>query len=171
MSEVVIQANSTNIIVQPNSKDLVVRPVNKDIVLLPRETVITLQGDMTNFATVGDTTVEYQDVAVEEILACEVVVETATGWELADANNLSHFSLAAGIALTTGLTGQSITGLIDGKIENAKWLWTVGDPLFISTTPGQLVNTPDPGAAFVRLIGWVLTPTLIHVTQHDGTLL
>lgn len=170
MSDAIIVTQQAEIIIQPQTKDVTVRPVNKDIVLLPRETVISVEGDTTNFMVEGDAVVYEQGEALQAMTQFTLVVETPTGFEPADAGNLAHFKYACGFLLTSVLAGQQVNTLIDGKIENPLWSFTVGDPLFMSTTPGTVVTVPDPGGEFFRQVGWILTPTKILVNQYEGTL-
>lgn len=170
-NKLILVTDPTQVIVNPVVNSLCVEPVNKAIQLLPCTTVISLDAGGTNFAIQGDTTVESTNVAVEAVDACMLIVETGLGFELADANDLGHFNVAAGVALTTVLAGQSATSLIDGKIEDPKWSWTVGDPIFMSAIPGELTQVYDGTALFSRIVAIALTPTLIHVHQYDATLI
>lgn len=172
MSEITVVVETNDIIVNPSEPaDIVVRPVNRDIVLLPRTTEITLDGDTTNFAIVGEATVHESNVALQAMTQFTLVVETPTGFEPADAGNINHFKYACGFLLNSVIAGQVTPTLIDGKIENPAWTFNVGDPLFMSAVvPGTVVTAPDAGSVFFRQVGWVLTPTKLLVNQYEGTL-
>ncbi len=170
MSNPIVVIESTDVIVNPTMTQLSVCPVDRSLVLLPNKCEITLEGATTNFAVVGEATVEYQNTAITALNAFDLVVDTPTGFELADANNPAHFTYAAGFVLETVLAGQTVAALVDGKIENTTWTFTVGDPLFMNTVPGTITTIPDPSGEFFRQIGWVLEPDLILVQQFQGTL-
>jgi hypothetical protein len=65
------------------------------------------------------------------------------------------------VCLTLGTINADATGtfLMSGLARDDNWAWTVGKPLFISETAGQLTDTApsDPGD-FIRIVA-VAGPT------------
>ncbi len=168
--EAVVVQETQEVIIEPQGVDLVVRPVNKDLFVLPQRTLITLDGDTTNFMIEGEAVVYDKAPALEAMTQFTLVVRTPTGYEPADANNVNHFKYACGFLLTSVLAGETATTLLDGKIENPLWSFTVGDPLFMSTTPGTVVVIPDNAGEFFRQVAWTLSSTKLLVNQYEGTL-
>ena len=65
-------------------------------------------------------------------------------------------------AMALGSTG-SLYVLLDGVARDDTWTWTVGSPLYVSETPGQMTHTPPATASAVRqCVGYALTAAIIR---------
>jgi hypothetical protein len=78
-------------------------------------------------------------------------------WELADADAEATCSSQLGIALEAGNDGDTKKVFLYGYIREDDWNWTtVGAPLFVHTTDGDMVETaPSAAADIIRVVGYV----------------
>jgi len=53
--------------------------------------------------------------------------------------------------------------LLRGYVYNSTWNWTVGSPLYIGCSVGQLTQTQPSGSGeFVRVVGYAISADLIY---------
>jgi hypothetical protein len=78
-------------------------------------------------------------------------------WELADADAAATCSSQLGIALEAGNDGDTKKILMYGYIREDDWNWaTVGAPLFVSATDGDMTETAPSGATdIIRVVATV----------------
>lgn len=80
-------------------------------------------------------------------------------WELVDANLSDGYDKQLGICLTAGNDGSSTTMLVFGKVRSAAFpAFTIGSPLYISETAGDITHTqPTTADVAIRVVGFALT--------------
>jgi hypothetical protein len=104
--------------------------------------------------------------AGESVTIMQTVYLSSTGvWMLTDAAYEGFSKGLLGIALQTKTTGQAMKVALPGCIvRNDAWAWaTVGAPLYLSTTMGQITDAAPSGTDdVVRVIGWALTDNCIY---------
>ena len=82
----------------------------------------------------------------------------------AKADSLSTLPAIGIILDTSGSTQRVVTA---GVIENGSWLWTAGDPVYVSgLTAGQLTQI-RPQSGFVQQIGWAAASNQIFVFPQE----
>jgi hypothetical protein len=53
--------------------------------------------------------------------------------------------------------------LLRGYVFNSSWNWTVGEPIYIGCSFGQLTQTqPSTSGEFVRVVGYAISADLIY---------
>jgi hypothetical protein len=104
--------------------------------------------------------------AGESVTIMQTVYLSSTGvWLLTDADSDTTSKGLLAIALQTKTSGEPMKVALPGCIvRNDAWTWaTVGAPLYLSTTPGQITDAAPSGTDdVVRVIGWVLTDNCIY---------
>lgn len=80
-------------------------------------------------------------------------------WELVDANLSDGYDKQLGISLTAGNDGDAGNMLVFGKVRSAVFpTFTVGSPLYISETAGDVTHTqPTTADVAIRIVGFALT--------------
>lgn len=80
-------------------------------------------------------------------------------WELVDANLSDGYDKQLGICVLAGNDGDTIELLTYGKVRSAAFpAFTVGSPLYISETAGDMTHTqPISADSCVRVIGYAIT--------------
>ena len=80
-------------------------------------------------------------------------------WELADADAAATCSPQLGIALEAGNDGDTKKVFLIGYIREDDWDWaTVGAPLFVSATDGDMTQTAPSGTGdVIRTVGYAKT--------------
>ena len=80
-------------------------------------------------------------------------------WEKTDANLSDGYDKQLGICLVNGSDGSATTMLLFGKVRSAAFpAFTVGAPLYMSETAGDLTHTyPTTADSCIRLLGFALT--------------
>lgn len=80
-------------------------------------------------------------------------------WELVDANLSDGYDKQLGICLTAGNDGSSTTMLVFGKVRSAAFpSFTIGSPLYMSETAGDITHTqPTTADVAIRIVGFALT--------------
>jgi hypothetical protein len=69
------------------------------------------------------------------------------------------------MGLGTG-TGTK-TLLLDGIARDDTWTWTVGSPLYVSETPGQMTHTPPATASACRqCVGFAMTAKIVRFNPN-----
>jgi hypothetical protein len=83
-------------------------------------------------------------------------------WELTDADAEATTKPKLGIVLSPGSDGSIIRILTRGTVTFAPWNWaSVGDPLFVDTTAGDMnLTAPSGSGDCVRVVG--------HATASDS---
>lgn len=68
----------------------------------------------------------------------------------------------------TGADTEAVVTVIEGYIRDDSWNWTIGGPLYLSETTGELTQTaPVTGSAIVRIIGYAESADVIYF-KPDG---
>ena len=80
-------------------------------------------------------------------------------WELVDANLSDGYDKQLGISLTAGNDGDACNMLVFGKVRSAVFpAFTVGSPLYMSETAGDVTHTqPTTADVCIRIVGFALT--------------
>ncbi len=80
-------------------------------------------------------------------------------WELVDANLSDGYDKQLGMCILASTDGNATEMLVFGKIRSAAFpAFTVGSPLYISETAGDITHTqPTTADAAIRLVGFALT--------------
>lgn len=80
-------------------------------------------------------------------------------WELVDANLSDGYDKQLGICLLAGNDGDATEMLVFGKVRSAAFpAFTVGSPLYVSETAGDITHTqPTTADVAIRLVGFALT--------------
>jgi len=80
-------------------------------------------------------------------------------WELVDANLSDGYDKMLGICVLAGNDGNTIELLVYGKIRSAAFpSFTVGSPVYISETAGDVVVTqPSTADVAIRVVGYAIT--------------
>lgn len=94
----------------------------------------------------------------------EAVYLDASGtWQLADANGTGTYP-ALGLATAAYVSTNAAAILDNGVARNDTWAWTIGAPIYLSTTAGGLTQTaPATSGDKVQIIGYALTADSIRV--------
>jgi hypothetical protein len=78
---------------------------------------------------------------------------------------------AVGIVVQAGGISNASTGLIQlfGYVKNTSWTWSVGNTLYVNTTPGGLSAAPPtaPGT-YTKSVGFALSATEIYFSPSLG---
>jgi len=74
------------------------------------------------------------------------------------------------IALEAGTDGNPMKVALPGSfVRDDTWNWTVGQELYVSTTPGAITGTPPSVSAdIVRVIGYAVTADIIYFLPESG---
>ena len=80
-------------------------------------------------------------------------------WELVDANLSDGYDKQLGMCILASTDGNATEMLVFGKIRSAAFpAFTVGSPLYISETAGDITHTqPKTADVAIRLVGFALT--------------
>jgi hypothetical protein len=92
---------------------------------------------------------------------------SSTTWSLTDADTAAQSRNLLGIALAYDETTSPL--LIRGYYKNTSWSFTVGAPVYLSTTPGALTSTQPTGTGdIVRVVGYALaTDEIFFNPSHE----
>jgi hypothetical protein len=92
-----------------------------------------------------------------------VYLNTSSAWALADANGVATYP-ARGLAAAAYSSGNAAEVVIRGTVRNDAWSWTIGAPLYLSTTPGALTQTaPATSGDQIQVVGYALTADIAYV--------
>jgi hypothetical protein len=92
-----------------------------------------------------------------------VYLNTSSAWALADANGTSTYP-ARGLAVAAYSSGNAAEVVVRGTARNDAWNWTVGAPLYLSTTPGALTQTaPATSGDQIQVVGYALTADIAYL--------
>jgi len=81
----------------------------------------------------------------------------------ADADAAGEFP-CRGIAVAAGSDGAALLIVVQGLIRNDGWTWTVGAPIYLSDTAGELTQTAPSGSGdAVQLVGWATSVDEMYV--------
>jgi hypothetical protein len=80
-------------------------------------------------------------------------------WELVDANLSDGYDKQLGICVLAGADGAATEMLVFGKVRSAAFpAFTVGSPLYMSETAGDMTHTqPTTADVCIRLLGFAIT--------------
>lgn len=93
-------------------------------------------------------------------------------WLLADATGAATSKGSLSLATVAGTNGISLNvGLPGGFARNDSWAWTVGAPLYASTTPGAMTETPPVATNSVtRVIAFAVSATVVYFLPESSYL-
>ena len=109
--------------------------------------------------------------AGETISQWDMVYFDATDieWKTSDANVTGTWP-CRGIAVASGTDGNELVVLTQGVIRNDGWNFsTIGASLYLSSTAGQLTQTPPTASGdCVQIVGWVISDdeAYINISGH-----
>lgn len=100
----------------------------------------------------------------------KLVYRNSSGlWNLADSDDAAKMP---SIGITVGNISSNKKGkvLTFGYIGDASWTWKEGNPIFTTSTPGELSQTA-PSTGNQQIVGYAATSTLLYFTprQTRGT--
>lgn len=109
-------------------------------------------------------------IGVGGVLAYQVVALDGIGSVIAaDPSNLAHANKVIGIALSTGVTGETVIVARQGSINCNAWILAPGTPYFLGAG-GQLTDV-EPITGFVQPIGIAETTITFYLQLGTPTLL
>lgn len=88
----------------------------------------------------------------------------------ASADDPEHAFTFAGITTGAAVSGAAATVQRNDVIEHAGWTWAAGDPIFLGLG-GALVQSPAPGAVFLKPLGLALTATRVMLAIQPAMFL
>lgn len=92
-----------------------------------------------------------------------IVAELADGTFVhADATTAGHANRIAGVSLNAAVSGDPVTAISEGRIEDAALSLTAGLPVFLGLD-GALTQSPPAAPAFVLPIGAALAEHVLQV--------
>ena len=107
----------------------------------------TPDSDGTSSGLIATMTVDANATGV----AAALHLDSTGGWIEADADAVTTMPCAA-LALETGTGSKQV--LLHGFMRNDVWTWTVGAPIYVSTTAGGLTQTAPSGVGDqVQVVG------------------
>lgn len=116
----------------------------------------TLTSDGTFVGIIKNATVDTNSVGV----GCILAIGADGNYDEADADAIAN-AYALAVACETGTGTKKI--LLVGQICVTAWNWTVGSPLYLSTTLGTMSHTPVSGTDDVSIIcGFALSADTIY---------
>lgn len=114
----------------------------------------TWTGPSTNSFNAGATIAQWE----------AVYLDTSSTWQLTDADAVSTAgSVMIALATAAGSAAAALRVLLPGSFaRNDAWNWTVGGPIYLSTTPGALTQTQPSGTDdVIRVCGWAVNADTI----------
>lgn len=93
-------------------------------------------------------------------------------WYLTDADAVSSSSGMLGFLSNNSSIGNPVKVVTPNSyIRNDAWSWSIGSPLYISTTQGGLTHTPPSGTDdVVRVVGYAVASNIIYFYPEAGYL-
>ena len=85
---------------------------------------------------------------------------------LADASDATKMPSIGIVTAKSGSGKVTVEGRHGLAITKTGWTWTTDSALYVSTTPGAMVHTPDAGTAIVQRVGFATSATSIVVAIH-----
>ena len=114
----------------------------------------TWTGPSTNSFNAGATIAQWE----------AVYLDTSSTWQLTDADAASTAgSVLVGIATEAGTSSNPLRVALPGSfVRNDAWTWTVGAPVYLSTTAGALTQTAPSGTDdVVRVVGFAVNADVL----------
>lgn len=97
-------------------------------------------------------------------LSAALVMNTDGNYENADADVIAKMPCVA-LALETGTGNKKI--LLQGYITNEAWSWTPGQPVYVSSTTGELTQTaPSSSGQQVQIVGYASKTNTIYFNPN-----
>lgn len=89
---------------------------------------------------------------------------SASKWLLTDADAVGTAgTVMLGVCLTGGDDTDPTVALLQGMVRDDTWAWTVGQPIYVSTTAGAFTATAPTGADdVVRVVGFAVSDDAIY---------
>lgn len=82
----------------------------------------------------------------------------------AEATGNGHLVFATETAADT----ETFDGVIEGFIRDDSWNWTIGGPIYLSETTGELTQTaPVTSSAIVRIVGYAISADVIWFSPDN----
>ncbi len=103
--------------------------------------------------------------AAVNITSGQVLALTAAGAVPADTSNPGHRWAATAVAASSALAGDQVSLATSGRITEAAWSWTPGDPIYVGAA-GTLTQSP-PTAGWLRVIGHAESSISVWVQLHQ----
>ena len=117
------------------------------------------------YAAVTELTQE-EAIASEAISALQPIYFDSSGqWRVAHANVEAEADAAFAIALTAATTGNTLTGVTMGEMEDSSWSWTPGKRIYL-TDAGGLSHIAS--TSIVKEMALAITPTKILVEPREA---
>ena len=94
-----------------------------------------------------------------------VYLNSSSQWVLTDADAVSTAgSVMVALAGAAGTAANPLRVILGGSfVRNDAWNWTVGGPIYLSTTAGALTQTaPSATDDVVRVVGYAVTADVIY---------
>jgi hypothetical protein len=113
----------------------------------------TYQGTTINGRNAGATIAQWE----------AVYLDASGTWQLADANGTGTYP-ARGLAVAAYSSTNPAVVIDNGVVRNDAWAWTIGGPIYLSTTAGGLTQTaPSASGDKIQLMGYALTADSMRV--------
>lgn len=114
----------------------------------------TFNGESTNTFNAGATIAQWE----------VVYLDSSSTWQLTDADAVATAgSVMVALATEAGTATNPLRVLTRGYARNDAWAWTVGGPIYLSTTTGSLTQTaPSATDDVVRVVGYAVTADVIY---------
>jgi len=93
-----------------------------------------------------------------------VCLNSSAQWVLADADAQSTSIGLLGISMESKTSGQTMRVALPGSLVRFNtWNWTVGSPLYVSSTSGSMShNIPTGTGKVVKTVGWAVNADYIY---------
>lgn len=114
----------------------------------------TWNGPSTNSFNAGATIAQWE----------AVYLDSSSTWQLTDADAAATAgSVMIALATAAGTASNPLRVVLPGSfVRNDAWAWTVGGPIYLSTTPGALTQAaPSATDDVVRVCGWAVNADTI----------
>ncbi len=84
----------------------------------------------------------------------------------ADASDATKMPIIGVVTAKASSGKVTVEGRHGLAITKTGWSWTPDSALYVSTTPGAMVHTPDAGTVIVQRVGFATSATSIVVAIH-----
>jgi len=130
---------------------------------IPKNVATTFRADLTDNETWDGIAIGSLTADVALAFGETVVLNATSEWAKADANGAGLFP-SAGLCVQAAAGGSGTTVLIQGTVRMNAHGFTIGAPLYLSGTPGDLTNTPPVASGdCVQKVGYALTADVLFL--------
>ena len=98
-----------------------------------------------------------------------VIIDDNSKVAYADSSQMGHINRILGITTRSCLSGHVAAVVTGGVVNNSGWSWTIGNPIFLSSS-GALTQTP-PTTGFLQIMGFPLSTTSIYLQPQEAIVL